>query len=211
MRIDDLFNKGDLSQNLPLKPGDVTRRAAEPVLEPCKICSKNFWMSFVEPGGSDGSRCSWPGSLRWGAGPSCSLMPDTYEATARVFVDSRTMLSQVTQGHRGRHRISIRRSNAYDRRYSEVLRSKRLRAKRSRTSRLVTPEHRQLIVSKLRDRITITGSANRENPTAGSYLISYTDESRDRSLQIVDRSAQYFYRGLAGRQSRRHKEHPALS
>jgi polysaccharide chain length determinant protein (PEP-CTERM system associated) len=124
-------------------------------------------------------------------------MPDTYEATARVFVDSRTMLSQVTQG------IAV--DTNIDTQIQRVRQAILGGPQIEKVAREAfpdfstgTPEQRQLIVSKLRDRITITGSASRENPTAGSYLISYTDESRDRSLQIVDRLLNTFMEGSLG-------------
>jgi polysaccharide chain length determinant protein (PEP-CTERM system associated) len=123
-------------------------------------------------------------------------MPDTYQATARVFVDTRTMLSEVTRGISVETNIDtqIQRVRQALLGGPEIEKVAREEFPEFATS---IPERRQLLVSKLRDRITIT-SDSRENATAGTYVITYTDENRLRSEGIVRRLVTAFVEGSRG-------------
>src|SRR5262245_47113041 len=83
------------------------------------------------------------------------VMPDTYQATARVFVDTRTMLSQVTKGIAVETNIDtqIQRVRQALLGGPEIEKVAREEFPEFATS---TPERRQLLVSRLRDRIAIT-------------------------------------------------------
>jgi len=125
------------------------------------------------------------------------IMPDTFEASARVFVDSRTTLSQVTQG------IAV--PSDIDTQIQRVRQALIGGPQVEKVGREVipnfstmTPEEHQRLVTRLRERITITGSAAKDNPNAGVYTITYAGEDRDRSVKIVDRLLNTFVESSLG-------------
>ncbi len=125
------------------------------------------------------------------------LMPDTFEASARVFVDSRTALSKVTEG------IGV--ESNIDTQIQRVRQALIGGPQIEKVAREVfpdfstmTPQQRQQLVTKIRERITITGSAARDNPTAGVYSIAYAGPDRERSVHIVDRLLNTFVEGSLG-------------
>jgi len=125
------------------------------------------------------------------------LMPDTFEASARVFVDSRTALSKVTEG------IGV--ESNIDTQIQRVRQALVGGPQIEKVAREVfpdfstmTPQQRQQLVTKIRERITITGSAARDNPTAGVYSIAYAGPDRERSVHIVDRLLNTFVEGSMG-------------
>ena len=127
------------------------------------------------------------------------LMPDRYAASARVFVDTHTTLSQVTQG------IAIE-SNAETQiqRVRQTLLGAAQLATVARDTGLdpggLTDKARQNLVNTMRDRIEI--SASSPGGSAGVYVISYTDTDRDRSLRVVSRLVNTFVQGaLAGKRA----------
>ncbi len=124
-------------------------------------------------------------------------MPDTFEASARVFVDSRTALSQVTQGIAVEPNIDTQIQRVRQALIGGPQIEKVAREVFPDFS-TVTPEARQRVVAKLRERITITGSAARDNPTAGVYTITYAGEDRERSVHIVDRLLNTFVESSLG-------------
>ena len=125
------------------------------------------------------------------------MMPDTFEASARVFVDSRTQLSQITQG------IAV--ESNIDTQIQRVRQALIGGPQIEKVARevfpdfsTVTPEERQRVVAELRERITITGSAARDNPTAGVYTIAYAGQNRERSVHVVDRLLNTFVESSLG-------------
>ena len=125
------------------------------------------------------------------------FMPDTYEASARVFVDTRTALSQVTQG------ISVETNmDTQIQRVRQALLGGPQLEKVVREAGLIqgnaTPQSLQSLLAKVRDSITITSTLGRDNQTAGSYVISYQDTDRDRSLRVVSRLVESFVKNTLG-------------
>jgi len=127
------------------------------------------------------------------------LMPDRYAASARVFVDMHTTLSQVTQG------IAIE-SNAetqIQRVRQTLLGAPQLTTVARETSLdpgSLTDKARQSLVNTMRERIEINASS--PGGSAGVYAISYTDTDRDRSLRVVSRLVNTFVEGaLAGKRA----------
>jgi len=113
------------------------------------------------------------------------LLPDTYQASARVFVDTRTTLSEVTQG------IAVETNmDTQIQRVRQALLGGPILEKVAKDTGLVTdadtPQHRQSTVSQLQERIQIVGTVSRDAPTSSTYVISYNDGSRARSLRVVD-------------------------
>jgi len=125
------------------------------------------------------------------------FMPDTYEASARVFVDTRTALSQVTQG------ISVETSmDTQIQRVRQALLGGPQLDKVVREAGLLqptaTPQSHQSLLARVRDGITITSTLGRDNQTAGSYVISYQDTDRDRSLKVVSLLVDSFVKNTLG-------------
>jgi polysaccharide chain length determinant protein (PEP-CTERM system associated) len=125
------------------------------------------------------------------------VMPDTFEASARVFVDSRTALSQVTQGIAVEPNIDTQIQRVRQALIGGPQIEKVAREVFPDFS-TVTPEVRQRVVAKLQERITITGNAARDNPSAGVYTITYAGEDRERSVHIVDRLLNTFVESSLG-------------
>jgi protein tyrosine kinase modulator len=126
------------------------------------------------------------------------FMPDTYEASAHVFVDTRTALSQVTQGMALESNVDtqlqkVRQALLGGPQLEKVAREAGFPAAISGT-----PQQRLALLSSLRDRVQITGTLNRESTSAGLYVISYQDQERDRSLRVVDRLLKDFVESTLG-------------
>lgn len=118
-------------------------------------------------------------------------LPDRYEASARVFVDTRTALSRATEGLTVTTDIDsqidrVREALLSGPQLEEVARKEGLQFAGS------TPRERQDVVSRLRERIQITPRG------AGLYVISYTDASRERSLEVVNRVLNHFVEDSLG-------------
>ena len=138
----------------------------------------------------DAWRFRWPGLLlAWGlclvGWVTVLSLPDKYEASARVFVDTRTTLSRATEGLGMTTDI-----DSQIERVREALlggpQLEELARKEGLQSAGDTPRERQDVVSTLREHIQI-------NPRGGGlYVISYTDTDRARSLRVVDRVVNQF-------------------
>lgn len=125
------------------------------------------------------------------------LIPDTYEASARVFVDTRTTLSQVTQG------IAV--DTNFETQLQRVRQAllggpqlEKVAREAGLLSSAQTPQQRQALIAKLRDKIEITGSLARDAAQTGLYVISYQAGQRDRSLRVVDRLLNNFVESTLG-------------
>lgn len=124
-------------------------------------------------------------------------MPDTYLARARVFVDTRTTLSQVTQG------IAVDTNvDAQIQRVRQALlggpQLEKVAREAGFDSAGQTPAQWQGTLASLRDRIVITSNSSRDTPTASTYNIDFEDRSRDRSLRLLDRLVNTFVEGALG-------------
>lgn len=123
--------------------------------------------------------------------PLVLSMPVQYQASARIFVDSRTMLSQVTQG------ITV--ENPVETQLQRVKQSllgapelTRIIAETFTDPPGMTAAQRQSRLESVRKRIEIGGSTTREGPAGGVYGISYHDEDRDRALRVVETLIKHF-------------------
>jgi polysaccharide chain length determinant protein (PEP-CTERM system associated) len=111
------------------------------------------------------------------------LMPDTYSAWARVFVDTRTRLSQVTAG------IAVESNVASQvEAVREALLGGPQLAKVAQTAipsfAAATPKQQAAIVEALRTKLTVEANGAQNQP-ADLFVISYTDHSRN-TRQVVD-------------------------
>jgi polysaccharide chain length determinant protein (PEP-CTERM system associated) len=127
-------------------------------------------------------------------------LPDTYSARARVYVDTRTRLSQVTQG------IAVESNIASQ---AEEVRQALLGGPQlEKVARLAipgfataTPEAQADIVLGLRDRLEVAATSDREgqrNAPADLYTIIYTDRSREGARRIVNQLLRLFLANALG-------------
>lgn len=123
------------------------------------------------------------------------LMPNTYAASARVFVDTRTTLSQVTQGLAVESNLEsqiqrVRQALLGGPRLDRVARESGLDA------HATSPQQRQAILARLREHIDI--SVNAQSGASGTYVISYTDAVRERAQKVVERLLSAFVEDTLG-------------
>lgn len=129
------------------------------------------------------------------------LIPDTYEASARVFVDTGTTLRQATQGIGLGENIDTQ----IQRVRQALLGGPQLEKVAEQTNLLpaaLTPEEKQDVIDRLRKDITIAGlnpgPGTGQQQSAELFTITYRNHSRDRSLQVVDRLLNNFVEGSLG-------------
>ncbi|HEY5806989.1 MAG TPA: XrtA system polysaccharide chain length determinant [Povalibacter sp.] len=125
------------------------------------------------------------------------MVPDSYEASARVFVDTETALSEATRGMTVDTSVEtqiqrVRQALLGGPQLTKVADETQL------TARAVTPQDRQAVVEGLRDQIEIEGGISRDSPGAGVFLISYRNPDRDTSLKVVDRLVNTFVESTLG-------------
>lgn len=125
------------------------------------------------------------------------LLPETYEATARVFVDTKTTLSEVTRG------ISV--DSAVDTQIQRVRQAllggpqlRKVAQDTELTVGAVTPSQQQAVINKLREAIQISGGIGQDGTASGVFNISYKNGSRAKALQVVDRLLNTFVEGTLG-------------
>src|SRR5450755_4225235 len=117
------------------------------------------------------------------------LMPDTYSAWARVFVDTRTRLSQVTAG------IAVESNVASQvEAVREALLGGPQLAKVAQAAipsfAAATPKQQAAIVEGLRTKLTVEANGA-QNQAADLFVISYTDHSRN-THQVVSELLKLF-------------------
>jgi polysaccharide chain length determinant protein (PEP-CTERM system associated) len=113
-----------------------------------------------------------------------TFLPNRYEASATVFVDTQTALSAATQ------KLAIdENTDAQIQLVREALIGGPQLAKiaddTGLTARARTPEERQKVIDKLRKQILITAGVAAA-PGAGTYVITYANKDRQTSLGVVD-------------------------
>ena len=122
------------------------------------------------------------------------LIPDTYQASARVFVDTNTALTQATKG------ISVDADvDTQIQRIRQALlggpQLQKVATEAGLTEETANPRAKQLVLNKLREAIEINGGMA---PSAGVFTLTYKNRSRDKSLQVVDRLLNTFVQGALG-------------
>jgi polysaccharide chain length determinant protein (PEP-CTERM system associated) len=113
-------------------------------------------------------------------------MPNVYEAKARVYVDSKTVLGPLLRGlaldPNVESELSVVRQALLSRPTLETVARKTdldLRAK--------TPEAREGLLASLQKRIVVVTEVRQRNSTTdGLYAISFQDHSREKSLAVVE-------------------------
>ncbi len=139
--------------------------------------------------------------LFWGG---IFFIPDTFEATARVFVDAGTTLRQATQGIGLGENIDTQ-----IQRVRQALLGGPQLEKVAEQTNLLDPtlgtEAKQEVIEQLRKDITITtllptlpGVQNTPQESSSLFTLTYRNHSRDKSLQVVDRLLNNFVEGSLG-------------
>ncbi len=123
-------------------------------------------------------------------------MPDTYSAWARVYIDTRTRLSQVTQG--------IADSNIASQ--AEAVREALLGGPQlEKVARLSMPgyataslEQQAAVIDGLRKRLQVESTGADRNRPADLYTITYTDQDRHTAHRVVDQLLKLFLANALG-------------
>ena len=118
------------------------------------------------------------------------LIPNTYEGSAKIFVDTGTTLSQATKG------ISLEDdvTEQIEQVSAALLGTPQLLKVANDTNLLtgaVTPKDQQAVVDDLRQRINIVADVDPNNPSPHNapkeFTITYDDGNRARAIKVVDR------------------------
>ena len=122
------------------------------------------------------------------------LIPNTYEAKARVFVDTGTTLSQATQGIGLADNVE----NQIERVRAAILGTPELEKVANKTNLMagaLTSAQQQLVIDKLRKSLDITGEFALGHGSAALFTITYKDPDRERAVQVVDKLLNTFVEG----------------
>jgi polysaccharide chain length determinant protein (PEP-CTERM system associated) len=131
-----------------------------------------------------------------------TVLPDRYEASATVFVDTQTVLSAAT-----RTLTVDSNTDAQIQGVREALLGGPQLAKiaddTGLTAQARSPEERQSLLEKLRKQIQINGALSGQNAGtgnggAGTYVISFMNKDRQTSLKVVDRFVTTFVHEAQG-------------
>src|SRR5215469_3010954 len=124
-------------------------------------------------------------------------LPDTYSAWARVFIDTRTRLSQVTQGIAVESNIASQAAAVRE----ALLGGPEL----EKVARLAipgyasaSPAQQGAIVEGLRARLLVEASAQERSKPADLYIITYTDKSWRTAHRVVDELLRLFLANSLG-------------
>ena len=126
------------------------------------------------------------------------LMPDIFEASARVFVDTRTTLNQVTQGLAVESNVDTQIARVRQSLIGGPQLEKVARAAKVEPRAGATPQKVKEFYDEVRKRIQITGSTTRDSATGGVYLLTYRDRDRKRAIRLVSRLTDAFVENTTG-------------
>lgn len=131
------------------------------------------------------------------------MLPDLYEAKARVFVDTRTALKPVLQGLAIDQDVNAQINYVRQSLLSTPQLEKVAEATGFFNAGVTSPQARVKIIDKIRSRVTLTvnsaAEADSERDSAGTiYSIQYRDGDRARSLKVVETLLDNFVEGTLG-------------
>ena len=126
------------------------------------------------------------------------VMPDMYQATAKVYVDTRTvlkpLLDKLTVDTDVDSQLRLVRQGMLGRPQLE-----RVARETDLDLRAGTPDKRSVLIDQLRSRISIEGGgAGGREGSGGLYVISYQDPNREKSIQVVDKLLTRFVEDTLG-------------
>lgn len=111
-------------------------------------------------------------------------MPDRYESSARIFVDTRTALTPVLQGLAIQQDVSSQLSYVYQALTGTPQLEKIVRETRLDAARKSVPDAKAKAIEQLRRRVTVEVN---NVPNGGAvFTIAYQNEKPERSLQVVE-------------------------
>jgi uncharacterized protein involved in exopolysaccharide biosynthesis len=122
-------------------------------------------------------------------------LPNTYLASARVFVDTRTTLSQVTKGLAVESDVESQLQRVRQALWSAPL-LERVARETGLDSGYRAAQDRQSVITALRSRIDL--AINAQDGVSGTYVITYTDTVRERAQAVVDRLLNAFVDNTIG-------------
>ncbi len=124
-------------------------------------------------------------------------LPDSYQATARIFVDARTTLTEVTRG------ITV--ETSVDTQIQKVRQSlsggpelERVARETGLLDKVKTPRDKQDALDALRNRIDIAGGSTQQGAGSGTFMITYHNPDRARALLVVEKLVESFVGGAQG-------------
>ena len=124
-------------------------------------------------------------------------MPDMYEASAKVYVDTRTvlkpLLDKLTVEADIHSQLRLVRQAMLGRPQLE-----RVARETGLDTRARTPEEVAAMIDQLRGRITIEGGGGGGDDGGGLYTIAYRDTGRDKSIQVVENLLNSFVEDTLG-------------
>jgi len=127
-----------------------------------------------------------------------TALPDRYQASATVFVNTQTALSAATRNltldENAEEQIQlVREALLGGPQLGKIADDTGL------TARARTPEERQRVIDKFRQQIQISVGAAGMGPGGGTYVISYTNTDRQTGLKVVNQFVNTFVEeGLGG-------------
>jgi polysaccharide chain length determinant protein (PEP-CTERM system associated) len=124
------------------------------------------------------------------------MIPNTYESYAKVFIDTRTALSEATKGLS----IGSPMDSEIERVRDALLGGPELRKVADETGLMagaLSGAQQQAVIAQLRENIDITGNLQPQS-TMALFTITYRDHNRARSLQVVNRLLNTFVEGTLG-------------
>ena len=124
-------------------------------------------------------------------------MPDTYSAWARVYIDTRTRLSQITQGIAVESNIASQAASVREALLGgpQLEKVARLALPAYATA---TPAQQAGIIEGLRARLVVDASGEQRNQLADLYTITYTDPDRRTAHRVVDQLLRLFLASSLG-------------
>jgi polysaccharide chain length determinant protein (PEP-CTERM system associated) len=128
-----------------------------------------------------------------------SSIPDTYEANARVYVDTRGILRPLLQGLA----INPDVASGLDLVRQALLSRPQIERVARETDldlRAKTPEQKEELIRGLQERISIQAADLRARTTQGEglYLIKFQDTDREKSIEVVDKLLTAFVESALG-------------
>jgi len=126
-----------------------------------------------------------------------TVLPNRYEASATVFVNTQTAVGAATR--------ALTLDDNTDSQIQLVREALlggpqlgKIADETGLTARAATPEERQKVIDKLRNQIQIALRAAGAAAGGGTYVISYTNKDRQTSLHVVDRFVNTFVEEALG-------------
>jgi polysaccharide chain length determinant protein (PEP-CTERM system associated) len=120
-----------------------------------------------------------------------TVLPDRYQASATVFVDTQTALNAATKA------LTVDQGqDSQIQRVREALlggpQLTKIADDMGLTTHAQTPQERQRVLDRLRGQIQIAETQNGQGGGGGTYVISYSNKDRQTSLKVVDRFVSTF-------------------